>query len=158
MDHSQREDDAQADRGQAKKPYEKPELTVHGTVAQITQNIGANAGDGLVGSQIGVSDRSVKQGFATIDNQDILARLLSLPVETWSYNAQGPSVRHIGPMAQDFSAAFGVGESDKHINMVDANGVTIAAIQALHAMIQQRDEQIGEMRREIDLLKQRTIH
>jgi len=42
-------------------------------------------------------------------------------------------VRHVGPMAQDFYVAFGVGADDKHITSIDEDGVALAAIKALHA-------------------------
>ncbi len=48
-------------------------------------------------------------------------------------------------MAQDFASAFGVGEDDRHINMVDAFGVTLASIQALNEKIEQRDLKIREL-------------
>jgi hypothetical protein len=56
-------------------------------------------------------------------------------------------------MAQDFAAAFGVGEDDKYISLVDANGVTMAAIQALYRMIQEKEAQISALRAEVDALK-----
>lgn len=89
-----------------------------------------------------------------MDTCDILARLGAIPVESWNYKNQDPSIRHIGLMAQDFAAAFGVGESDKRINMVDANGVAFGANQALYEMIQEKDSQIGALRAELDALKQ----
>ena len=61
----------------------------------------------------------------------MLDKVAELPVSTWSYKAQGPDIRHIGPMAQDFTAAFGVGEDDRHITSVDADGVALAAIKGL---------------------------
>ena len=73
---------------------------------------------------------------APADGSDVLARLASVPVSTWSYTSQDPSIRHMGPMAQDFRAAFGLGEDDKHISTVDADGVALAAIQALYAQDQ----------------------
>lgn len=60
-------------------------------------------------------------------------------------------------MAQDFADAFGVGEDDRHINLVDANGVTRAALQALYQIVRDKDEQIGALRAELDALKQRII-
>ena len=36
-------------------------------------------------------------------------------------------------MAQDFYAAFKVGQDDKHIATVDADGIALAAIKALKA-------------------------
>jgi len=88
------------------------------------------------------SDRNVKENFDLVDRRDILARLASISVETWNYKFQRPSIRHIGPMAQEFAAAFNVGEDDRHINMVDAFGVALASIQALYEMIQEKDAKI----------------
>ena len=88
------------------------------------------------------SDRNVKENFDLVDRRDILARLASISVETWNYKFQRPSIRHIGPMAQEFAAAFNVGEDDRHINMVDAFGVAIASIQALYEMVQEKDAKI----------------
>jgi hypothetical protein len=45
-------------------------------------------------------------------------------------------VRHVGPMAQDFYAAFGTGVDDRHITSIDEDGVALAAIKALNAKLQ----------------------
>lgn len=103
------------------------------------------------------SDRNIKEHFATVDEQEILAKVVALPIETWNYKEQNPAIRHIGPMAQDFAAAFGVGESDRHINMGDASGVTLAAIQALYKMLLEKDAQITSLRADLDDLKQQAI-
>jgi hypothetical protein len=47
---------------------------------------------------------------------------------SWNYTNDSAS-RHVGPMAQDFHAAFGVGTDDKHIATVDVDVVARAAIQ-----------------------------
>src|SRR5690606_15628030 len=57
-----------------------------------------------------VSDRNRKEHFAAVDGEDVLARLRRVPVTTWNYKSQDASIRHMGPMAQDFHAAFGLGE------------------------------------------------
>ncbi|MBV9102453.1 MAG: tail fiber domain-containing protein, partial [Candidatus Eremiobacteraeota bacterium] len=85
------------------------------------------------GSWSSLSDRSVKAGVVGIDDAAILAKVVALPVTEWSYAAQGSGIRHVGPMAQDFHAVFGVGEDDRHIATVDESGVALAAIKALHA-------------------------
>lgn len=100
------------------------------------------------------SDRNAKDNFAEVDDRDILARLSAIPIETWNYKSQDPSVRHIGPMAQDFYAAFGVGEDDRHINTVDASGVALAAIQRLYQMVQEKDVQIAELEARLEVLEQ----
>src|SRR5437899_1954254 len=78
------------------------------------------------------SDRNVKENFAPLDGQEVLARLVQLPVSTWNYKAEESSIRHAGPVAQDFHAAFGFGQDDRHIAALDANGVALAAIQGLN--------------------------
>jgi hypothetical protein len=66
----------------------------------------------------------------------VLEKLAELPVSTWSYEAQGSGVRHIGPMAQDFARAFGVGEDERHITSIDADGVALAAIKGLNERVE----------------------
>jgi hypothetical protein len=80
-----------------------------------------------------VSDRRRKENFLALDGEDVLARLRGVPVSSWNYITQDRSIRHMGPMAQDFHAAFGLGENELMINSVDIDGVNMAAIQALTA-------------------------
>ena len=57
-------------------------------------------------------------------------------------------------MAQDFKAAFPeIGRDDKHIATVDADGVALASIQALHEMVQEKDTQITALQKEISRLE-----
>jgi hypothetical protein len=84
------------------------------------------------GSWSGFSDRASKSNIEPVDPRSALDKVLQLPICTWNYTAQDESIRHIGPMAQDFHSAFGVGESDRHITTIDADGVALAAIQGLH--------------------------
>ncbi len=101
------------------------------------------------------SDRNKKANFAAVNAREVLARVVSLPIETWNYLSQGPSVRHIGPMAQDFHRAFGVGEDDTHINMVDANGVALAAIQGLYQLVQEQELQLTVLEARLAALEAR---
>ncbi len=78
-----------------------------------------------------VSDRARKEAVTPVDSDAILAELATLPIAEWSYRGER-SVRHVGPMAQDFHAAFGLGESNKTIHPIDESGVTMAAVQALY--------------------------
>jgi trimeric autotransporter adhesin len=91
------------------------------------------------GSWASLSDRNAKTNFAKISPRQILAGVASLPLGTWNYKAQDESIRHIGPTAQDFHAAFGVGEDERTITSIDADGVTLAAIQALNELVQEKD-------------------
>jgi hypothetical protein len=92
------------------------------------------------------SDRRLKENLHTIDTRDILDRLLALPITSWNLKSQDPSIRHLGPMAQDFRLAFGLGETELGINTLDADGVAFAAIQGLNAKLEAKlDEQSREI-------------
>ena len=79
------------------------------------------------------SDVNRKHLFAAVSGEDVLSRLRSMPVSTWSYRTDDRGIRHIGPTAQDFRRAFGVGQDDVTIGTVDADGVSLAAAKALEA-------------------------
>jgi hypothetical protein len=83
-----------------------------------------------------LSDYNSKAGFAAVDGQHVLEQLMSIPISTWYYRTQDPSIRHIGPMAQDFHAAFNVGQDGHYISTVDEEGVALAAIQELYRIVQ----------------------
>jgi hypothetical protein len=78
------------------------------------------------------SDRAKKHDFRPLSTKHVLEQVARMPITSWSYKAEKPSVRHIGPMAQDFYAAFGLGLDDKHITTIDEGGVALAAIQGLY--------------------------
>lgn len=91
------------------------------------------------------SDRNLKTEVVPVDGADVLDRLATMPVQTWAYKAENGSVRHMGPMAQDFHAAFRLGENDREINTIDANGVALAAIQGLYERLREKDAQIAAL-------------
>lgn len=90
-----------------------------------------------------VSDRNVKHAVKAVSPKGVLARLMSVPVSTWAFN--GNERRQMGPMAQDFFRAFGLGDSDRSINSVDAQGVAFAAIQGLHQIVKEKDAEIAKL-------------
>lgn len=94
------------------------------------------------------SDRELKQNVEPVSAEEVLARLNEVPISTWSYVDEGASVTHIGPMAQDFYAAFGFGASDRRIGVVDANGVSMASIQALSSRVEDLCDENEELRRQ----------
>jgi hypothetical protein len=103
---------------------------------KVFTNQGLTAGVELASGGSGwsaVSDRNRKENFLFVDGEDVLARLRNVPVSNWNYRTQESTVRHMGPMAQDFHAAFGLGENPLMINSVDIDGVNMAAVQALTA-------------------------
>jgi hypothetical protein len=107
------------------------------------------------GSWASLSDRSMKANLMAVDGHAILERLASLPIATWNYKTQSDSVRHMGPMAQDFREAFGLGEDEKHISTVDSEGVALAAIQALYQEKQQEVSQLKDRLTMLENLKDR---
>jgi hypothetical protein len=94
------------------------------------------------------SDVNRKHLFAGVSGEDVLARLRNLPITTWSYRVDDDGVRHLGPTAQDFRAAFGLGDDETTIGTVDADGVALAAAQALEARTATQAEEIGRLRGE----------
>jgi hypothetical protein len=82
----------------------------------------------------------------------VLAKVVSLPITTWNYKAEADA-RHIGPMAQDFYSAFGVGPDDKHIAFLDEGGVAFAAIQGLNQKLEQRDAKLDALQKDVRELK-----
>ena len=96
------------------------------------------------------SDRAAKANFDAVDSRQVLERVATMPIQTWNYRTEQESTRHMGPTAQDFYAAFSLGDSDKGIGTVDADGVALAAIQGLYELMQQKDAEIAALRAEKD--------
>ena len=100
-----------------------------------------------------VSDRNLKDNFTPVSANDILEKVASLPITKWNFKTDGQT-RHIGPMAQDFYAAFNVGTDDKHIATVDEDGVALAAIQGLNEKLKEKDAQIEALNKRLADLEQ----
>lgn len=97
----------------------------------------------ITGSLSESSSRLVKEAFAEVDVGAILERVVALPLQSWRYREDASGARHLGPFAEDFHKAFGLGKDAQTISAVDRTGVALAAIQALHAEIEARDERIA---------------
>jgi hypothetical protein len=106
------------------------------------------------GSWISLSDRNAKEHLAAVNPSEVLAKVVALPLSTWNYKSQDTSIRHIGPMAQDFKAAFAVGETDTGISTVDADGVALAAIQGLNQKLAETRAENAELRARLEKLEQ----
>ena len=108
--------------------------------------------DGSVGAQLpagatawtALSDSNSKTDFEPIKPREILSKVAALPVTAWHYK-HDPKRLYIGPMAQDFHTAFGLGSDDKSISTLDSDGVMYAAIQGLVEELKDRDAKIGEL-------------
>jgi hypothetical protein len=105
-------------------------------------------------SWINASDRRLKQDFASVDPQAVLEKVVALPAQQWSYQAQ-PDQQHLGPVAQDFHAAFGLGADDTSIATVDADGVALAAIQGLNQKVEAQRAELNQKQTEITKLNAR---
>ncbi|MFI8849364.1 tail fiber domain-containing protein [Streptomyces sp. NPDC053499] len=102
------------------------------------------------GPASGATGEMVRAG-APVNGHHVLGQVVRLPVSTWRYHWDPPHVRHIGPMAQDWWAAFEVGEDDRTICCTDANGIALVAIQALH-------RQVEELRSQVTALQEQAAH
>jgi hypothetical protein len=105
------------------------------------------------GTVNGISDRDAKWDFTSVDSARILEAVSRLGVTSWSLIGDQPGVRHLGPTAQDFHAAFGLGTDDRHIALSDVGGVALAAIQALSAKLEERDRQIEDLQQRLEALE-----
>jgi hypothetical protein len=122
------------------------------TNASLTTGCTLPAGSGAFSC---TSDRNAKRDFRPVDQLDVLKRLSRLPVTTWRYKSENGHVRHMGPTAQDFKAAFGLGTDDKHIGSIDEDGVNTAAIQALYALVQRQQRTLDAQAERIARLERR---
>jgi hypothetical protein len=110
----------------------------------------------LGGGWVNASDRDRKTDIRDVDADWVLEQVAALPIQTWRYKVEHDSVRHIGPMAQDFQAAFGYGGDPRGIMSVDADGVALAAIQALYRMtaeLERRTRQLEAQQQRLDTLE-----
>jgi hypothetical protein len=86
-----------------------------------------------------------KENFVVVDPKAVLALLTEVPISSWNLKSDDSGARHMGPMAQDFYQAFGLGMDDKHLAPLDTNGVALAAIQGLNELVQEKEIQINAL-------------
>ena len=88
-----------------------------------------------------ISDRNAKKNFAAVDGEAVLNKLAGIPVQQWNYNWEADDATpNLGPMAQDFKAAFYPGRDDKSITTLEYDGVELAAIQGLNEKFEVRSQ------------------
>ncbi len=109
------------------------------------------------GTWSSISDREAKENVRPVDEKWVLRKLSNLPITSWNYRTQSDQIRHMGPTAQDFHAAFGLGKDDRHITTVDADGVALAAIQGLYRMLQDKQAEIEVLKAELADVKAAVI-
>ena len=96
-----------------------------------------------------------KRDFEAVDGEEILRKLRSVPIMTWTYNVESAGTRHIGPTSQDFKSAFGFGTDDRSIGTVDADGVALAGVNALDTRTVAQQKRIEALEKENADLKAR---
>lgn len=101
------------------------------------------------------SDRALKHAFRPVDGDHVLERVASLEITEWSYLRDGTAVRHLGPMAQDFRKAFGLGSDAQHIHTIDVSGVSLSAIQTLHNKVRRLEAENAVLREAQTALERR---
>lgn len=106
----------------------------------------------IIGTLTQGSDFNRKTAIEPVLSEQILDKVARLPITQWSY-IEDPAVRHVGPMAQDFRAAFGLGASETGIAAVDADGISLASIQALYSLVQQQRAEIEVLRERLEKLE-----
>jgi hypothetical protein len=101
-----------------------------------------------------ISDRNKKMSFSKIDIGGILDKVGSLDITQWVYKDKA-NIKHIGPMAQDFNKAFGIGKTDKSIPLVDYLGISLASIKAIYIKLAEKDDKLKKLQFENIELKER---
>jgi hypothetical protein len=114
--------------------------------------LSSNGNMTITGTLTQGSSREIKTNFVSLDPKDVLARVTALPVSIWSYKTDA-GVRHLGPMAEDFHQAFGLGEDDKHIAPGDQAGVALLAVQGLNQVVQEKDKEIADLKSRLETLE-----
>jgi hypothetical protein len=98
------------------------------------------------------SSRELKTDFGPIDPRAILEALNALPIQSWRFKGEDAALRHIGPVAEDFAAAFPLGQDDQSIATSDEQGVALAAIQALSQIVREQDAAVTRSEEEKDAI------
>ena len=124
------------------------------TVTGNVSVIGAVYANNLVYSMlVPVNVGPAKAPISSVNGQDILSKVASLPISIWG-STRDAKTQHVGPMAHDFQAAFGLGKDDNTISLVDESGVALAAIQALNEKLKEKDAQIAILNKRLGDLEQ----
>ena len=125
-------------------------------------NSGGYCGFNSAGQSFNASDRTVKENFEPVSNSEILEKLVAMPITKWNFKKQDESVKYVGPMAQDFHAAFGLGgTNDRVIHATNAQGITMAALQGLNTKVEDKSKaleaRLNELESRVVTLEQALI-
>ena len=123
------------------------------TANPVSSNIGTRLTAGGT-SWVALSDSTTKENRRAANGKDILEKIQSMPIDRWNYKHQDESIEHVGPMAQDFWTAFGLGSDSLGIETIDADGVLFAAVQELAKQNAAQAQEIAELKNMVRQLVQ----
>ena len=113
----------------------------------------APVGATLLGATpLGAAPVSATPGGA-VNGYAVLESVAALPISTWRYLWEPEEVRHVGPMAQDWHAAFGFNQDDTAIPVVDGLGVALVCVQALHRRVEELTVEVECLREAASLTR-----
>jgi hypothetical protein len=106
-----------------------------------------------------ICDRNKKENFTPVDGEALLKKIREIHITEWSYKGADPTIRYMGPVAQDFYAEFHLGGTDSlGINTICIDGVNIAAVQALEkrtSELLKANEKITQLEQKIHSLEEK---
>ena len=103
---------------------------------------------------VNASDVNAKQNIVLVNGKSILSKINQLSISEWSYKFDRATVRHIGPMAQDFYDLFGLGQDDRSISTIDPAGIALAGIKELSKMLDSLLAEVVELKVKLSTLQQ----
>ncbi|MFJ5223251.1 tail fiber domain-containing protein [Streptomyces sp. NPDC088400] len=95
----------------------------------------------------GAREKDAVAPAGAVNGHTVLETVAALPVSTWRYLWEPEDVRHLGPMAQDWHAAFGFNQDDTTIPVVDGLGVSLVCVQALHRRVEELSAEVARLRK-----------
>jgi hypothetical protein len=95
------------------------------------------------------------KNFASVDGGEVLEKLANIPIQRWNYKWEADDATpNLGPVAQDFKAAFYPGRDDKSITTLEYDGIELAAIQGLNQKLNEQDAEIQALKQSVAELKE----
>lgn len=135
--------------------FENGSIQIGNTGTQTNFAMDANGNLTIQGALTQNSDINSKENIQSVNPAEILEKVMSLPVSVWNYKFDDDSIKHLGPMAQDFFNHFGLGATEDKIATIDTSGVALASIKELGTQMKNKDNDIALLKQENAQLKAR---
>lgn len=121
-----------------------------GSTANVIQTDAGSPGAHLSagGSWNNACTKKLKHRFKKVDSGAVLQALMGLPVREWEYR-QCQDGRHLGPTAEDFYKAFGLGNSPNVLNTVDLASVALLAVQSLARRVTKLERENARLKKKV---------